>query len=118
MAYEAMQAAFKDYIIQVKINTKSMCDALADLGCKVSGTENHLFLLNTLESFGLTGLEAQKKLEEIGITTNKNMLPNDKLTPAKTSGLRLGCAAITTRGATKAQCHLIAECIYHYLKGH
>lgn len=118
MAYEAMQAAFKDYIIQVKINTKSMCDAFADLGCEVSGTENHLFLLNTLESFGLTGLEAQKKLEEIGITTNKNMLPNDKLTPAKTSGLRLGCAAITTRGATKAQCHLIAECIYHYLKGH
>lgn len=117
MAYEAAQPEFKSYIQQVKFNTAVMCSVFEDLGCTVSGTDNHLFLLNTRCSFGLTGLEAQKKLEEIGITTNKNMLPNDTLTPAHTSGLRIGCAAITTRGATEVDCSLIASVIYLYLRG-
>lgn len=117
MAHEAAQPEFKSYIQQVKLNTLTMCNTFAHLGCTVSGTDNHLFLLNTRCSFGLTGLEAQKKLEEIGITTNKNMLPNDTLTPAHTSGLRIGCAAITTRGASEVDCALIANIIYLYLRG-
>ena len=68
-----------------------------------------------LKSFNLTGLDAQKKLEEIGITTNKNMLPGDQLSPGKTSGLRIGCAAITTRGATRIDVIDIATVIGLYL---
>ena len=90
---------------------------MAELGAKVSGTETHLFLLNTLDSYGLTGLEAQKKLESIGITTNKNMLPGDTLKPSETSGLRIGFAAATTRGCDKEEAVLIAELIHNFLSG-
>ena len=65
----------------------------------------------------MTGLEAQKKLEEIGITTNKNMLPNDTLKPSETSGLRIGFAAATTRGCNLSQAVLIAELIHNFLSG-
>lgn len=116
MAYEALQPSFKLYIKEVKKNTKMMADTFKELGCVVSDTENHLLLLNTVQSFNLNGLEAQKKLEEIGITTNKNMIPGDTLSPSKTSGLRIGCAAITTRGATAELCHKIATIIVLYLK--
>ena len=114
---EAMSDEFKDYINNVVINTKACRDELYKLGDIVSDTDNHLFLLNTLASFNLNGLEAQKKLEEIFITTNKNMLPNDTLKPNKTSGLRLGFAAVTTRGATKDDAIAIAHLIHDYLKG-
>ena len=117
MASEAATEGFKQYIKNVKENTHYLCYVLHECGCTVSDTENHLFLLNTRNSFGLTGLEAQKKLEEIGITTNKNMMPNDTLSPAITSGLRIGCAAITTRGATKTDCAFLASIIFCYLRG-
>ncbi len=106
---------FKDYAKQVIINTKTCRDTLASLGAVVSDTDNHLFLLNTLKSYNLTGLEAQQKLEEIGITTNKNMLPNDTLTPKETSGLRIGFAASTTRGCTKENAVSIAKIIHSVL---
>ena len=114
---EAMSDEFRNYINNVVINTKACRDELYKLGDIVSDTDNHLFLLNTLASFNLNGLEAQKKLEEIFITTNKNMLPNDTLKPNKTSGLRLGFAAVTTRGATKDDAIAIAHLIHDYLKG-
>ena len=88
---------------------------LAKLGDTVSGTENHLFLLNVYKSYGITGLEAQTMLESIGITTNKNMLPNDKFKPNKTSGLRIGFAAITSRGCTKKIAEQIAIIIHNTL---
>ena len=75
-----------------------------------------LFLLNTKVSFNLTGKEAQEKLEEIGITLNKNMLPNDDEKPSVTSGVRIGFAAVTTRGATKNDAIEIARIIDGYLK--
>ena len=115
MAYEALQPEFKAYIQEVKKNTAAMADTFQALGYTTTGTQNHLFLLNTLKSFNLTGLDAQKKLEEIGITTNKNMLPGDQLSPGKTSGLRMGCAAITTRGATRIDVIDIATVIGLYL---
>lgn len=117
MLIEADSEEFRLYAQKIIYNTKLLRDALAAYGVKVSGTENHLFLLNTLESFGLTGLEAQKKLEEINITTNKNMLPGDTLKPNKTSGLRIGLAAVTTRGITKSQIISLADIIYNYLNG-
>lgn len=113
---EAMSDNFKEYIHNVLINTKTCQETLLKLGDSVSGTNNHLFLLNTLTSFGLTGLDAQKKLEEIGITTNKNMLPNDTLKPNKTSGLRIGFAAATTRGCLKDDAINVAILIHQYLK--
>lgn len=114
---EAQTNNFRDYIRAVKANTKWAAKRFKELGAEVSGTETHLFLLNTLKSYNLTGLEAQKKLEEIGITTNKNMLPNDTLKPSETSGLRIGFAAATTRGCDLSQAVLIAELIHNFLSG-
>ncbi len=113
---EAMSDAFKTYIKNVKENTLIAANTFIELGDIASSSENHLFLLNTLESFGLTGLDAQKRLEEINITTNKNMLPNDTLKPNKTSGLRIGFAAVTTRGCNREDAKKIAELIHKFLK--
>ena len=112
---EALSDDFKEYIKNVVINTKACADKLAELGAKVSGTDNHLFNMNVLDTYGMTGKDAQIALEEIGITTNKNMIPNDTLPPSKTSGLRIGFAAVTTRGCTKAQAERIAVIIHNYL---
>ena len=113
---EASSDEFKEYARHIMENTKACRDKLASLGAKVSDTEVHLFLLNVLDTFGINGLEAQKKLEEIGVTTNKNMIPGDTLNPNKTSGLRIGFAAVTTRGCTKKDAEDIGELIYRYLK--
>ena len=112
---EALSDEFKEYIKNVVINTKACANKLKELGAKVSDTDNHLFLLNVLDSYRLNGKEAQIALEEIGITTNKNMLPNDTLPPAKASGLRIGFAAVTTRGCSKEQAEQIAIIIHQYL---
>ena len=113
---EDLQPSFKAYMQQVLDNTKAASEELACKGCVVSGTENHLFLLNTLASFSLTGLDAQTRLEEVGITTNKNMIHGDTLKPNQTSGLRIGFAASTTRGCSKEQAIEIADLIYDILK--
>ncbi len=112
---EALQPSFKKYAKAVIDNTKACRDEFNRLGAIVSNTDNHLFLLNVLDSFGLTGLDAQKKLEQINITTNKNMIPGDTLKPNKTSGLRIGFAAISTRGCTTKDAKAIAKLIYDYL---
>ena len=110
-----MSDEFKQYIKNVVINTKACADKLNELGAKVSGTDNHLFNMNVLDTYGMTGKDAQIALEEIGITSNKNMIPNDTLPPSKTSGLRIGFAAVTTRGCTKAQAEQIGYIIHNYL---
>lgn len=112
---EALDDSFKDYAKCVMNNTKACSETFKKLGAIASETENHLFLLNTLDTYGLTGKEAEKKLEEINITTNKNMIPNDKLTPKETSGLRIGFAAVTTRGCKEEDAGKIAEAIHGYL---
>lgn len=112
---EALDDSFKDYAKCVMNNTKACSETFKKLGAIASETENHLFLLNTLDTYGLTGKEAEKKLEEINITTNKNMIPNDKLTPKETSGLRIGFAAVTTRGCKEEDAGKIAEVIHGYL---
>ncbi|MBR0439890.1 MAG: serine hydroxymethyltransferase [Bacilli bacterium] len=113
---EALQPDFKEYAKNVIKNTKACRDEFKKLGDIVSDTDNHLFLLNVLDSFGITGLDAQKKLEEINITTNKNMIPGDTLKPNKTSGLRIGFAAVTTRGCTEANAREVARLIHSFLK--
>lgn len=112
---EALSKEFKDYAKQVVRNTKACRDEFAKLGDTVSDTDNHLFLLNVLASFEMTGLDAQKKLELINITTNKNMIPGDSLKPNKTSGLRIGFAAVTTRGCTEEDARKVARLIHNFL---
>ena len=112
---EAMSDEFKQYVKQLMINTKACADKLNELGAKVSDTDNHLFLVNVLDTYGINGKEAQIALEEIGITTNKNMIPNDTLSPGKTSGLRIGFAAVTTRGCTKEEAEQVAVIIHKFL---
>ena len=113
---EASEDSFKEYAKNVVENTKACRDALVELGAIASESEVHLFLLNVLDTFSITGLDAQKKLEEIGVTTNKNMIPGDTLKPNKTSGLRIGFAAVTTRWCTKEDAKEIGRLIYKYLK--
>lgn len=98
---EDLAPSFKDYMRQVLDNTDCSAEYFKSKGKKVFGSENHLYLLETLSSYGLNGKEAQERLESAGITTNKNMIPGDKMKPAFTSGLRIGFAAITSRGCTK-----------------
>ena len=112
---EASSKKFKQYALDVIENTKACMETFKKLGAITSGTDNHLFLLNTLKSYNMTGLVAQEKLEEIKITTNKNMLPNDTLSPKETSGLRIGFAAITTRGCNVDGAIEIANLIHSYL---
>ena len=112
---EALKPSFKRYAEHVIENTKTCAQMLKAYGATVSETDTHLFLLNTVSSYNLTGLEAQKKLEQIGITTNKNMIPGDRLSPKETSGLRIGFAAVTTRGCTREQALKIGSIINCYL---
>lgn len=112
---EAQSKEFRIYAKNIIENTALCQETLSNLGAITSKTDNHLFLLNTLDSYNLTGLEAQILLESIGITTNKNMIPNDKLTPKETSGLRIGFAAITTRGCSKEDAIKIGELIHKVL---
>ncbi len=97
---EAMTDEFIEYQKNVVKNAKVLCDTLKMEGFKIitNGTDNHLILVDVKKSVNLTGKEAEEILDEIGITCNKNMIPNDSTTPFITSGIRLGTAAMTTRG--------------------
>ena len=112
---EALNDEFKQYAKNIVDNTKACCEEFKKQGALVSDTDNHLFLLNTLDSYNLTGKQAQQLLEEINVTTNKNMIPNDTLSPKETSGLRIGFAAVTTRGCSKEQAVTIAKLIHEFL---
>ena len=114
---EDSKPEFKDYMARVLANTKACNDELSRLGCRVSGTENHLFLLDVLSSYGLNGKEAECKLGEIGVTVNKNMIHGDTLPPSKCSGIRIGFAASTSRGASLEDAKEIARLIDTCLKG-
>ena len=115
--YEALQPEFKDYQKQIIKNMKAMSDTLKESGVKIvsDGTDNHLILVDVKTSFGLTGKVAEKVLDEIHITCNKNTLPFDTESPFITSGIRIGSAAMTTRGLKEKEFKLIAEIIYKSL---
>lgn len=115
--YEALQPSFKEYQEQVIKNCKAMCDEFIKLGCKVvsNGTDNHLMLLNVKDSFNITGKEAEKVLDKIHITVNKNTIPYDNEKPFTTSGIRLGSAAMTTRGFKEEEFIKLTNIIYKAL---
>lgn len=107
---EALRPEFKTYAAQVVANAKALADALMHRGFKLvtNGTDNHLILADVHSSFGIDGSEAEAVLDTIGLTLNKNAIPNDELPPFKPSGIRLGTPAITTRGMKEADMERIA----------
>ena len=115
--YEALQPEFKEYQKQVVKNMKAMADYLMSKGVKVvsNGTDNHLILVDVKSSFGLSGKMAEKVLDEIHITCNKNTIPFDTESPFITSGIRIGSPAMTTRGLKEKEFKLIGEIIYKSL---
>ena len=110
---EALNLEFKEYASNVVKNAKAMSDEFIKLGKKIitNGTDNHLILLDVKTSYDITGKDAQEILESINITCNKNTIPNETLNPKVTSGLRLGSAAMTTRGLNENDFKLIANII-------
>ncbi|MDD6890053.1 MAG: serine hydroxymethyltransferase [Bacteroidales bacterium] len=111
---EALQPSYKEYQAQVKKNAAVMAQALADKGYKIisGGTDNHCMLVDLRTKFPeLTGKVAEKVLVDADITANKNMVPFDSRSPFQTSGIRLGTAAITTRGAKEELMGEIVEMI-------
>lgn len=115
---EALSDEFREYQAQIIKNSKAMCDALMNLGYKIvsNGTDNHLFIVNIKESLGITGKEAEKILDKVGITCNKNTVPYDTEKPFVTSGIRLGTPAVTTRGFKEKEMELVANLIDRALK--
>lgn len=117
---EAMTPEFIEYQKQVVKNAKVLCDVLKLEGFKIvtNGTDNHLILVDVKKSVNLTGKESEEILDDIGITCNKNMIPYDPTTPFITSGIRLGTAAMTTRGFNendfKEVGKIISTCLTNY----
>jgi len=108
--FEALQPEFKEYSRLVVENAKRLAAELAERGYRIvtGGTDNHLFLVD-LRPKGLTGKEAEERLDAVGITVNKNAIPFDPKPPRVTSGIRIGTPAITTRGFTPEEMPLVAE---------
>lgn len=114
---EAQRPAFREYGQQLLRNARALAEALLERGCTLitGGTENHLLVVDTVRSFGCNGQQAQQRLEQIGITANKNATPDDPLPPFQCSGLRLGSPCATSRGMREAEMEQIAEWIVRCL---
>ncbi|MDD5217249.1 MAG: serine hydroxymethyltransferase [Candidatus Omnitrophica bacterium] len=114
---EAMSPAFKEYSGRIVRNAKTLSRALAGRGWRIvsGGTDNHLMLVDVSVK-GFTGKEVQEALDRVKITANKNMIPFDKQSPFKASGVRLGTPAVTTRGMDEKEMEEIAELIDETMK--
>jgi glycine hydroxymethyltransferase len=115
---KAAEDAFKDYARQTMTNAKVLAQALMDEGVSLvtGGTDNHLMVMDVVKSFGLDGRVAQEALDRIGITANKQVIPDDPLPPVRPSGVRLGTPACTTRGMNEADMRRIAGWIVTTLR--
>ncbi len=114
---EALSPEFKEYSAQVVKNAKTLASAMAARGWRIvsGGTDNHLMLVDVTVK-GFNGKQVQELLDKVKITVNKNMIPFDKESPFKGSGVRLGTPAVTTRGMKEKEMELIAELIDETLK--
>lgn len=111
--YEALQPEFNEYAKNIIKNANAMAEEFKKNGVKVvsNATDNHLMLIDVKSSFGITGKIAEETLDKINITVNKNAIPFDTEKPSITSGLRLGSAAMTTRGLNDKDFIEIADII-------
>ena len=109
---------FKVYANQVVKNAKAFAESFLKEGWKIisGGTDNHMFVLDVYDSIGITGKEAEEELDRIHITLNKNQIPNDQLPPLKSSGVRIGTPAMTTKGWKETDFEKLARIIMDYLK--
>lgn len=116
---EALQPSFKEYAKQIISNCQALCETLKEEGFRIvsGGSDNHLLLVDVMSSFNVTGKEAEKLLDSVCITCNKNTIPFDTQKPFVTSGIRLGSAAMTTRGFKEVEFrqlgHWIGRAIKH-----
>lgn len=115
---EASTQEFRTYAKQIVLNSKKLSEELSKRGFKIvsGGTDNHLFLVDTISSVGLSGKEASDLLENSNITVNKNAIPSDPRKPWDPSGIRIGTPAITTRGFVEEDMVHVAEMISTILK--
>lgn len=115
---EALKPEFTDYARQIIANCQALCEALQQEGLRIvtGGTDNHLILADVKSSYGITGKKAEALLDEINITCNKNTIPFDQEKPFVTSGIRLGTAAMTTRGFQEEEFRQVARWITTVLK--
>ena len=117
--YEALQPEFIEYQNQVIKNAKELSKSLSEEGFKIiaGNTENHLLLVDVKSKLGITGKTAETILDKINITVNKNTIPNDTESPNKTSGIRLGTPAMTTRGFKEEEFYkvgkIISKCLHN-----
>ena len=116
---EALTTEFTEYTKQIRANAVALADALQEEGVSIisGGTDNHLMLLD-LRSLELTGKVAEEVLDSVGITTNKNTIPHDPESPFVTSGIRIGTAAVTSRGFTENDMRNVGNLIAFVLKNH
>lgn len=116
---EALDPSFKEYGKNIIENAQALCKGLQSRGIKIvsNGTDNHLMLVDLADK-GLTGKEVEKWLDEAHITCNKNTIPNDPQSPFVTSGIRLGTAAVTTRGFNAEDMDQVAEAIAMVIDDH
>jgi glycine hydroxymethyltransferase len=110
---EALDSKFKTYCVNVVNNCKMIEKGLSARGVKMvsGGTDNHLLLIDLSDS-EITGKDLENRLYEVNITANKNAIPNEKRSPFVTSGVRIGTAAITSRGMGEKEMESIAEFLY------
>ncbi|HEX3407593.1 MAG TPA: serine hydroxymethyltransferase [Caulobacteraceae bacterium] len=115
---KAAEPAFRTYAEQTLRNAKALAQALTDAGVSLitGGTDNHMMVMDTVKSFGIDGRDAQNALDRIGLTANKQVIPDDPLPPVRPSGVRLGTPACTTRGMDEADMRRIAEWIVETLR--
>jgi glycine hydroxymethyltransferase len=110
---EALQPEFKEYAAQIIRNSKHLAKFFMDRNVKLitNGTDNHLMLIDCIQSFNVPGAEVETTLDKVGITLNKNMIPDDARKPMDPSGVRLGTPAITTRGMKEAEMEQLGQFI-------
>lgn len=117
---EALKPEFSDYAKQVVDNAKIFAETFISNGFKVisNGTQNHMFVLDVYNSTNkkLTGKDIEEELDKINITVNKNQIPNDELPPLKSSGIRIGTPAMTTKGFTGEDFKLLADIICSFIE--
>ncbi len=115
---KAAEPEFRTYAAQVLANARALAASLtaSDVALVTGGTDNHLLVIDTVLSFGLDGREAERVMDRIGITTNKQVIPDDPRPPLAPSGLRLGTPACTTRGMDQADMARIAGWIVDALR--
>jgi glycine hydroxymethyltransferase len=117
---EALKPSFKVYAKQIIKNAKTLEQELKKHGFKImfGQTDNHMVLVDVFSSKGVTGKEAEKSLDKIGITVNKNMIPDDPRKPMDPSGVRIGVPAVTTRGMKEKEIKVIAGWINQAIANH